>query len=67
MCGVTNVLKECGEHMRQIFFPDHATPTEILEMVQYCKNVTYLTLPLGTQLYLCHLEEILRTMTHLKT
>ena len=67
VCGVTNVLKGCGEHVRQIFFPDHATPTEILEMVPYCTKVTYLSFPLGTQLNLVHLEEILHVMTHLQT
>ena len=67
VCGVTNVVKEFSEHVRQVFFPDHAIPTKILEMVQYCKNVTHLSLPLGTQLYLVHLEEILHTMTHLQT
>ena len=67
VCGVTNVVKEFSEHVRQVFFPDHAIPTKILEMVQYCKNVTHLSLPLGTQLYLVHLEEILHTMTDLQT
>ena len=52
--------------MRQIFFPAHVTPANVLEMVHCCPKVTHLSLPRNTQLSLNHLEEIVHTMTHLE-
>ena len=46
--GVFCILKACGKHVRQIFFPAHLTSTQILEMVHYCTEVTHLYLPEGT-------------------
>ena len=66
VCCVSKVLKTHGEHVRQIFFPAHVTPANILEMTHYCPKVTYLSLPRYTQLSLDHLEEIVHTMTHLE-
>ena len=48
--GVFCILKACGKHVRQIFFPAHLTSTQILEMVHYCTEVTHLCLPVGTNL-----------------
>ena len=66
VCSVSKVLKTYGEHVRQIFFPAHVTPVNILEMTHYCPKVTHLSLPRYTQLSLDHLEEIVHTMTHLE-
>ena len=66
MCSVSKVLKTHGEHVKQIFFPAHVTPVNILEMTHYCPKVTHLSLPRYTQLGLDHLEEILHIMTHLE-
>ena len=66
VCSVSKVLKAHGEHVRQIFFPAHLTPTNILEMVHCCSKITHLSLPRHTQLSLDHLEEIVHTMTHLE-
>ena len=66
VCSVSKVLKAHGEHVRQIFFPAHLTPTNILEMVHCCSKITLLSLPRHTQLSLDHLEEIVHTMTHLE-
>ena len=63
---VINLLKVCGEHVRQIYFPGHVTQTRILEVVRYCVKVTHLSLPKATQLTLDHLEEIMYTMSHLE-
>ena len=37
-----------------------------MEMVQCCSKVTHLSLPKSTQLTLDHVEDIVRTMTHLQ-
>ena len=66
MCSVRKVLKTHGEHVRQIFFPVHVTPANLLEMMHYCPKVTHISLPRYTQLSLDHLEEIVHTMTHLE-
>ena len=66
VCMVSNVLKVCGEQVRQIYFPDHVTPTWILEMACYCVKATHLSLPQDTQLALDHLEQIVHTMTQLQ-
>ena len=66
VCSVSKVLKTHGEHVRQIFFPAHVTPVNILEMTHYCPKVTHLSLPRYTQLSLDHLKEILHIMTHLE-
>ena len=66
VCSVSKILKAYGEHVRQIFFPSHLTPANVLEMVQCCPKVAHLSLPRHTQLSLDHLEEIVHTMTHLE-
>ena len=66
VCSVSKVLKAHGEHVRQIFFPAHLTPANVLEMVHCCPKVAHLSLPRHTQLSLDHLEEIVHTMTHLE-
>ena len=63
---VINLLKVCGEHVRQIYFPGHVTQTRILEVARYCVKVTHLSLPKATQLTLDHLEEIMYRMSHLE-
>ena len=64
--GVIKVLKAHGEHVREIFFPAHVTPVNILMMTHYCPKVTHLSLPRCTQLSLDHLDDIVHTMTHLE-
>ena len=66
VCSVSKILKAHGEHVRQMLFPSHLTPANILEIVHCCPKVTYLSLPRNTQLSLDHLEEIVHTMTHLE-
>ena len=66
MCSVRKILKTHGVHVRQISFPVHVTPANLLEMMHYCPKVTHLSLPRYTQLSLDHLEEIVHTMTHLE-
>ena len=66
VCSVNKVLKAHGEHVRQIFFPAHLTPANVLEMVHCCPKVAHLSLPRNIQLSLDHLKEIVHTMTHLE-
>ena len=66
VCSVSKILKAHGEHVRQIFFPAHLTPANVLEMVHCCPKVAHLSLPRNTQLSLDHLEEIVHTMAHLE-
>ena len=66
MCSVRKVLKTHGEHVRQIFFPVHVTPANLLEMMHCCPKVTHISLPRYTQLSLDYLEEIVHTMTYLE-
>ena len=66
VCSVSKILKAHGEHVRQIFFPAHLTPANVLEMVHCCPKVAHLSLSRNTQLSLDHLEEIVHTMTHLE-
>ena len=63
--SVRRILKAYGKNVRRISFPAHLTPTNVLEMAHCCNNVTHLSLPRKIQLSLDHLEEIIRTMTHL--
>ena len=65
VCIVSSILKAHGKHMRQIFFPAHVTPANILEMARCCTNITHLNLPKNTQFGLNHLEKIAHAMTKL--
>ena len=64
-CSVSNILKRCGKHVRQISFPMHVTPTKVLEMVCSCKEVTHLSLPKDTKV-LRYLKVIVQILTHLQ-
>ena len=79
--GVFCILKACGKHVRQIFFPAHLTSTQMFEMVHYCTEVTHLCLPAGSNLTnkvhvhklpehykttLDDLEKIVSTLKHLQ-
>ena len=48
--SVINVLKVCGQYVKRLIFPDHVTPLVLCEMVSYCKNITLLSIPTGTEL-----------------
>ena len=60
--SVSEVLIECGEHVRRIFFPAHLTVKIVRELASHCTQVTHLSLPRDTQLTLYDLEEVIRTM-----
>ena len=55
--SMIKLLKKYGDHVRRIFFPAHVTPTKILEMAHYCRKVTHLSIPGGTQLRPSDVEE----------
>ena len=62
VCSVTRILKEHGEYVRKIFFPAHLAQAKILEMAQYCTQVTHLSLPRDTELTLDNLRIIVHAM-----
>ncbi|XP_065920040.1 uncharacterized protein [Dysidea avara] len=42
---VNNLLKVCGQHVKQLSFPHHVTPAKLLRMLEYCNNAVDLSLP----------------------
>ena len=46
---INNVLETCGEYVKRMSFPDHVTPSKLVEMLQYCNGVTHLSLPKRTK------------------
>ena len=62
---VNNVLKLCGPHVNLLSFPYHVTPSKLIMMSEYCKNVIQLCLP-ATKLEPDHLGRILLHMKHLR-
>ena len=61
-----NVLKVCGQHVKQLSFPNHVTSTSIsVTTLAYCSNVVQLSLP-TTKLNSEQLGEILLHMEHLQ-
>ena len=64
--SVTDVLKECGDHVRRLSFPNDVGTEKTFEMASYCTNVTHLSLPNGTKRYnLNELEKIAGSLHHL--
>ena len=64
--SMSKLLKVQGEHVRQLFFPAHVTPANILEMVHCCPKVTHLSFSRKICLNLDYLKEIVHTMTYLE-
>jgi len=42
---VKNVLKGCGEHVRQFSFSHHVMPSKLIAMLKYCSNIVHLSIP----------------------
>jgi len=64
---VKNLMKMCGKYVRVVSFPDHVTPSKLVEMLQYCCGVTHLSLPVRTKLTSEQLREIVECMTQLQS
>ena len=62
---MNNVLKVCGQHVKQLSFPHHVTPSKLVKMLDYCNNVIELSLP-TTKLNPDQLETVVQIMTHLQ-
>jgi len=43
---VKEVLKACGQHIRELSFPYCRVPSTVIEMLPFCSKVQYLSLPL---------------------
>jgi len=65
-CIVMNVLKDYGNHIKRLVFPDHVSPPLLLEMLSHCKNVAVLSLPPGTRLDAEVLRLAVQHMEHLE-
>ena len=64
---VNSVLKVCGEHVKQLSFPDMKMPTsQLLSTMAYCCNTVSLRLP-STALNSELLDDIFTCMGHLQT
>ena len=61
---VGNVLKWCGEHVKLLSFPDHVTPSSLVNLLNYCSNVMVLNIP-TTKLDHEQLKSVLDHMKHL--
>ena len=57
-----NLLKACGKHVVQLSFPHHVMPSKLVKFLQYCGNVTHLSLSQETRLTLEQLTKILQHM-----
>ncbi|XP_065886988.1 uncharacterized protein [Dysidea avara] len=62
---INNLLKTCGEHIKCLTFLGYVVPYTLVEMLQYCNNVRYLslTLPVGTVL---HPDQLVEAVQHMK-
>ena len=58
-----NLLKACGKHIIQLSFPHHVMPSKLVKFLQYCGNVTHLSLSQETKL---NLEQLTKTLQHMK-
>ena len=63
--SVNKVLKMCGQHVKRLSFPHYVTPSKLVGMSEYCKNVIQLGLP-STKLHPEQLGRILLHMEHLQ-
>ena len=63
---VINTLKDCGGYVKRLGFPDHVTPSTLIEMLTHCNNLTQLYLPPGTKLDSEELRLAVQHMKHLK-
>ena len=64
--SVMNVLKVCGHSIKRLAFPDHVTPSALIEMLSHCGNVIQLSLPSGTRLNSEELRLAVQHMEHLE-
>ena len=60
-----SVLRDCGEYIKRLVFPDHVITSTLVKMLSYCNNVTELRLPPGSKLS-CKQLEILQSMEQLE-
>ena len=63
---VSDTLKACGEHIKQLIFPINMLSAKIVWLTESCVNVTQLSLPTRTYIHPGQLDRIMNTMTHLQ-
>ena len=64
--SVINTLRDCGDYVKRLGFPDHVTPSTLIEMLTHCNNLIQLNLPPGTKLDSEELRLAVQHMKHLE-
>ena len=59
-------LKACGRFIKKLDFPDHVAPPTLFKMLEHCRNVTDLNLPVVTELDSEQLRIAVQHMKRLK-
>ena len=57
---------QCGEYIQKMTFPHHVIPFKLVKMLQYCSNVTHLSLPENTVFNETEVRESVGHMKHLR-
>jgi len=65
--SIMNVLKDIGEYIKRIVFPNHVPASKLIQMIKRCRNVTHLILPAVTELDLNELIQVVKPMKSLKS
>lgn len=63
---VSDTLKACGEHVKQLMFPINMPSAKIVWLTEHCVNATQLQLPPRVYFHPAQLERSLCAMTHLE-
>ena len=63
---VSDALKACGEHVKQLIFPVNMPSARIVWLTENCVNVRQLGLPTRTHIYPGQLERVVYAMTNLQ-
>ena len=64
--SVVNVLRDFGDYINLLIFPDHVTESKLIKMLRYCSSVIQLVLPAATKVDSEKLRIAVKYMTSLK-
>jgi len=59
-------IKNCGQAVKRLIFPDNVTPSKLINMVSFCKNVTQISLPPKTKINPGELKRVLQYLERLE-
>ena len=60
---IHSVLKSFGEHVKFLSFPNYVPPIKLVKMLDYCPNVSKLSIP-TTELY--DINQVKTVLDHMK-